>query len=542
MADASLHSAAKSNATFLQRIFGLDTRSLAIFRIVVGVLILIDLYDRSLYLTDFYTDDGFLTRALVNDYLGQMKPPVEDAIPSTMPWPFWSFHLLSGDVWVAQMLFGLQALLAILLIVGWKTRLLTVLNWLLLISLHARNPIVLNSGDTILRMMLFWGIFLPLGHHWSLDRWRKKATQAWASSVVSVASAAFIIQLCTMYWFTGWAKMNPTWLDGEAIHNVLNLNIVCRPLGKYLLEYPDLLGTMCHVTLWMEFGAPFLLFIPWKTAWIRTGLVTVFFGFHLGIVLTMTVGLFSAISITCWLALLPSEFWDSRWLRKIIGLTERHREMVPEYSTPATALPPKSSWIRAVTRVGSFAAQGSCAIILVYILLWNIWRIQPNDPQLARVMPVSIRPFGQTLMLAQEFKMFDTPPALDYWFMYEGQLSNGEKVELFTGRPIPMGKPDDLYSRYIDHRWRRLHVNFLHPDYALLRQPLTEYLVNKWNQSHSEDEQVTRCFFRCYQESTGKNAAAGNLLSDTWVDLQLVESDPFTEMLKALENGGSILP
>ena len=102
---------------------------------------------------------------------------------------------------------------------------------------------------------------------------------------------AFIIQLCTMYWFTGWAKMNPTWLKGEAIHNVLNLNIVCRPLGKYLLEYPDLLGTMCHVTLWMEFGAPFLLFIPWKTAWIRTGLVTIFFGFHLGIVLTMTVGL-----------------------------------------------------------------------------------------------------------------------------------------------------------------------------------------------------------------------------------------------------------
>ena len=92
MADASLHSAAKSNATFLQRIFGLDTRSLAIFRIVVGVLILIDLYDRSLYLTDFYTDDGFLTRALVNDYLGQMKPPIEDAIPSTMPWPIWSYH------------------------------------------------------------------------------------------------------------------------------------------------------------------------------------------------------------------------------------------------------------------------------------------------------------------------------------------------------------------------------------------------------------------------------------------------------------------
>ena len=93
-----------------------------------------------------------------------------------------------------------------------------------------------------------------------------------------------------MYWFTGWAKMNPTWLKGEAIHNVLNLNIVCRPLGKYLLEYPDLLGTMCHVKYGWNW-ASFLLFIPWKTAWIRTGLVTIFL-VHLGIVLTMTVGRF----------------------------------------------------------------------------------------------------------------------------------------------------------------------------------------------------------------------------------------------------------
>ena len=66
--------------------------------------------------------------------------------------------------------------------------------------------------------------------------------------------------------------------------------------------------------------------------------------------------------------------------------------------------------------------------------------------------------------------------------------------------------------------------------------------MNKWNQSHPEEKQVTRCFFRCYQETTAKNAATENLLSDTWVDLQLVESDPFTEMLRALENGGSILP
>lgn len=539
MTDASLETKPSPGQTLRQKLFGLDTRSLAIFRVVVGILILIDLYDRSLYLVDFYTDDGFLTRALVGEYLGQMKPPGEETVNAVMPWPFWSFHLLSGEVWVAQFLFGLQAVLAVVLMFGWKTRLFTLANWLILISLHARNPIVLNSGDTILRMMLFWSLFLPLGARWSIDALLRKGRAATSNPHVSMASVAFIIQLCTMYWFTGWAKMNDTWLQGEAIQNVLQLNIVCRPLGKYLLEYPQLLEFLCHATVWLEFGAPFLLFVPWKTAWIRMGLVATFIGFHLGIVLTMTVGLFSAIAMICWIALLPSDFWNARWVKR--WATWRRSDRPQSETTQSVKSVANKGWSWGA-RLGYGLLQLGCALILIYVLLWNVWRVQPNNPQLARLMPVSVRPFGQALMLAQEFKMFDTPPALDYWFMYEGQLRNGQKVELFTGQPLPNGKPADLYSRYRDHRWRRLHVNFLHPDYELLREPLTDYLVTKWNESHSDDEQVTRCFFRCYQESTGKNAAPGNLLSYTWVEIQLEEADPFAEMLRALENGGSIFP
>lgn len=539
MTDVSLDTKPSFGQRLRQQLFGLDIRSLAIFRIVVGVLILIDLYDRSLYLVDFYTDDGFLTRSLVSDYLGQMKPPGDEAVNTSMPWPFWSFHLLSGEVWAAQFLFGLQAVLAVILMFGWKTRLFTFANWLFLISLHARNPIVLNSGDTILRMMLFWSLFLPLGAKWSIDAFLKKGRPSTANPHVSMASVAFIVQLCTMYWFTGWAKMNDIWLQGEAIRNVLHLNIVCRPLGKYLLEYPGLLQFLCHTTVWLEFGAPFLLFVPWKTAWIRIALIATFVGFHLGIVLTMTVGLFSAISMICWIALLPSDFWNAGWVKR--WTTWNRSERSPSESADRVTAVATERRSRGA-RFGYVLLQSGCALVLIYVLLWNVWRIQPNNPQLARLMPVSVRPFGQTLMLAQEFKMFDTPPALDYWFMYEGQLRNGHKVELFTGQPLPEGKPTDLYSRYRDHRWRRLHVNFLHSDYELLREPLTDYLVTKWNESHDEDEQVTRCFFRCYQESTGKDAAPGNLLSYTWVEIQLEEADPFAEMLRALENGGSIFP
>ena len=35
--------------------------------------------------------------------------------------------------------------------------------------MESRNPIILHGGDIVLRMMLFWSLFLPLGARWSAD-------------------------------------------------------------------------------------------------------------------------------------------------------------------------------------------------------------------------------------------------------------------------------------------------------------------------------------------------------------------------------------
>lgn len=43
-----------------KELFGLDVRSLALFRFVLGLIVLGDLIDRGVYLTEHYTDDGML--------------------------------------------------------------------------------------------------------------------------------------------------------------------------------------------------------------------------------------------------------------------------------------------------------------------------------------------------------------------------------------------------------------------------------------------------------------------------------------------------
>ncbi|OYR43122.1 HTTM domain-containing protein, partial [Halorubrum sp. Hd13] len=129
-----------------------DLRALAAFRIGLATLLLADLARRSRSLTAFYTDYGVLPRrAYVVDY-------------STTPLP----HTLSGEPWAAALLFAVAGAFALALLVGYRTRAVTLVSWLLLLSVQARNPMVLNAGDSLLRMLLFWSVFLPLGARWSV--------------------------------------------------------------------------------------------------------------------------------------------------------------------------------------------------------------------------------------------------------------------------------------------------------------------------------------------------------------------------------------
>ena len=71
-----------------------------------------------------------------------------------------------------------RVLLAVALLVGYRTRLATIGSWILLASIHVRLPVVINAGDTLLRVLLFWSIFLPLGAMWSVDARRGRPVAA----------------------------------------------------------------------------------------------------------------------------------------------------------------------------------------------------------------------------------------------------------------------------------------------------------------------------------------------------------------------------
>src|SRR5918994_2019892 len=277
-------------------IFGADLRSLAVFRIVLALLVLADLANRATDLYQHYADAGVLPRTVL----------VEEVLS---PWVF-SLNLMNGGSFFQALLFGVAALAALGMLVGYRTRLMTFVVWIVLLSIQVRNPLVNGSESLLLRMLLFWGMLLPLGAYWSVDRARSALPRP-SPRFLSLATFGLFMQIAFVYWFTAALKSGPEWrVDGTAIYYALSLDQIATPIGQFLLNFPQLLTLMTFATFGLEAVGPLLLFSPFFTGPLRTGAALAIMSLHFGIWLTMDIGIFPWISAFCMVCFFPTWFWE----------------------------------------------------------------------------------------------------------------------------------------------------------------------------------------------------------------------------------------
>ncbi len=479
-----------------REVFAMDFRSLALFRILLGMMLLADLLFRLPVLRAMYSDEGVMTREMVFRYY-------QSFIGNNWEYGVWSLYWISGDLGFQYFLFCISAVAATALIFGWKTRIATIVSWVLLASLHARNPLILTSGDTILKLSLFWSMFLPLGRIWSLDsrtiQWGK-TKDGNGKRFYSLATVAYIWQIILMYFFTGVAKCNPDWFSGDAMEYVLRLDIYILPLGHWLLKFPILLIVVTYATLFLEVvGIWYLLY--WKRNELaRLIVMMAYWGFHIGIGLTMAIGLFPLICLTIWIPLLPSCVW--KWLSRQKSTT-RGLEIVRN---------PNSRFHLVCNTI--------IVISIVFVTLLNISNI--NNPICRRFLPQAFAPIGCWLNLDQRFQMFGQPPKSNPWFVYEATLRDGTQVDLFRSEMfgkvvlVDHQRPQSVLNSVPNHHWRKLHRNLVHPLRAEFRQALVDYAVRGWDEKHEGERRVARVSLTCYSEAIGPDYDGIALESIVW--------------------------
>jgi hypothetical protein len=429
----------------------IDLRSLALFRVCLGVVVLYDFLARLPDLRAHYSDDGVLPRRALGEVAWHLR-----------------LYLLSGELrWVGG-LFAISILASVALVLGWRTRLATFVCWFSLLSLHTRNGLVLQGGDALIVLLLLWSLFLPLGAHWSVEAWQTRAQKAPLSPrIFGAATVALYLQVAVMYFITGTLKLAmPHWRRGEGVTLALSTDEFVTGFGLLLLPHQGLLVMMSHFTLALEILGPFLLLVPASRTRFRTALVFSFIAFHVGLALTMRLGLFSFVCMTAWIFALPSGFW--------IGLEARMRRLAGRRFPPADA--GGGPLTSALGRVPGSWSDWLAGVLATYMVLATIVADRWAS---TRFGDVFLRPSAR-LGIKVRWSMFVGERSTTGHFVAAAMLEDGRQIDaLRAGAPLRWERPAVPSATFPNQRWRKYMGKLIPEDADEARAAFADYLCRE---------------------------------------------------------------
>ncbi len=243
------------------------------------------------------------------------------ATPATGPGT-WSVLQFSSNASVVLALWAATLVGAVGVMVGFRTRLATVLLLVGVMSFERRDPLILNAGDFLLRNLTFYLVFSPAGEALSVDRWRRARDQFWEFPLRAPWALRLIqIQLSVVYFATLWGKLQgDLWRDGTAVSYALRVGDIHRfPTPSFVTDSVVLTELMTFGTLLLELS---LAIFIWNRA-LRPWVLAFGVLLHLSIGLSIMVGFFSMLMLTTYLAFVPPEYAGNlvlsarlRWRRR----------------------------------------------------------------------------------------------------------------------------------------------------------------------------------------------------------------------------------
>ena len=126
----------------------IDPRSLGLFRLGFGLVLIFDLLRRFRYIKEFYSNDGVLPN---HNHLFNLRATGQ----------VWSLLHAFSTEGESTFAFGLIFVAYLLFTVGYRTRVFHAVSLAALVSLTARNILLENAGNYAAIALLAFTLFLP---------------------------------------------------------------------------------------------------------------------------------------------------------------------------------------------------------------------------------------------------------------------------------------------------------------------------------------------------------------------------------------------
>ncbi|MDE2149395.1 MAG: hypothetical protein KGJ55_06100 [Gammaproteobacteria bacterium] len=284
----------------LRRLYQLDLRSLAAWRVALALLLLTVWGAALTHAGAWYADAGVLPRGL----LFELSPASAATLLASNG---------SRAFAAAWTLLGLAA--ALLLLAGWRSRMALAASLVLLASLIGRNPLVATGAEPALLLLLLWALFLPLGARAAADA---SAGAPAAVRIETPIGAALLLQIVALHWLPALGHSPQEWIDRLQ-------PLVAGPrwgsaLGRWLgTWHPQTLGVLLRLGWWLAAIGPPLLLIPFAQRLLRPLALALLAVLWLGVCLLLRAGLTPWVGWTSLLPLLPAGLWDYAAGRLALG-------------------------------------------------------------------------------------------------------------------------------------------------------------------------------------------------------------------------------
>lgn len=225
-----------------------------------------------------------------------------DGMTAGLPPDIWNVFYWT-DGFVDPLVFwcvGIAASIAFLL--GYRTRIAAILLYLLQVSMIHQNRAVVNGEDLILRVLLLYACFAPMGAVLSLDHPVRRAPgrhEIWPVRLMQIA-------IVLVYAFSLPIKLvsDPAWLNGDLMYWVLVSDTWSRFPWPQLAYHQPVTMAMTYSAVLAEACFPILIWF--RRTCVPTVLVMA--AFHLGIaVMLKNVTFFSLAMVVSFLLFVPAD-------------------------------------------------------------------------------------------------------------------------------------------------------------------------------------------------------------------------------------------